>query len=846
MIANFYSSVLRVTILWYVGGALLLFLGLPEWAEKRYLALTFLPWLPEIALDGLSTAANVQWTLVLHWTLPVFVIWAVSLAVGVCIVEIQYRQAVKGRILFLKPRGAFWGVNVYDYSLGELPKPTTPSLRGRKVAFDTPGAVHGKHVARVKVDGPVKEALKMLTPTERSLCEELLQLLKSDPEHFAGMGHGVGLLEHTLNVVVEAAPKCTPEFRLPLVAALAHDIGKLITFKPDGKGGWVRRGLHSRESARILATLPSFLELPVLHQRGLILAVKYDHAPSKMPELRGDRDASMLAMRIISALSAADKTATAGEKQRNLEKLQPEDLLWKDFVDFLRNAPVVERGKKGAANQVNNPPDSEYLFVYEAQWREAAIMRLPPEVAAALDLTRRDAGKLAKYTQILADRLRKEGLLVEEHSAVVDGAHQVLKTTRTNPLWDIQSGNGAKALVMRGILVLHAEALWHKVNYKLGIKSPFPVAIIAPTANLDGRVNQAPQAKKEAPPVEASEGMKVNDMSSPDMLSSLGLVTPGTAAGTAPKMKSRARGTFRPPESDKPVPGLAPAGSMPKPKTPVSVEVAKPASPDPVAAVLDAEAEPETDELTAALAQMQWEDPTAAQDDSIAIELDEAQASSTASVLDFLLASGSIPAVEANPEDEAPTQVHEPGISEVTPDAAPEHSPEPAVKPAEDIEQLKAAAMAARVMQKPAAPTQAPKAPAAPAKPNSTPGLGFGTSPKRRSPAAQAKPTVTKPTAPATATSKPVAPKVEAPVQAPAGIALDLSRAEKREGLGIADAATVALYPHLVVGDKFYTEESTAVQSGLRPAGTKYKGDSKDRKQDQTEGSARRKTTRGA
>lgn len=812
MIANFYSPLLRVTLFWYILGALVLFFGLPEWAETRYQALSVLPWVPELELDGLETAATVQWTILAYWTLPVFLLWAVCLAFGAGLVEFRYRNSVKEREFRLLPRGKFWGVYIFHKSLGTLPPATTPSLSGRKVAFDTPGSAAPKTARKVTVEGSVKEALKMLSPAERMLCEELLQVLVTDPDHFAGLGHGVGLLEHTLNVTAEAAAKCTPEFRLPLVAALAHDIGKLITFQPDGNGGWIRRGLHSRESARILATLPSFQELPEPHQRGLILAVKYDHAPNKMPDLRGDREASMLAMRIISALSSADKSATAAEKERNLVKLQPEDLLWKDFVDNLRDAPVVQLGKKGGSNQVNNPADSPFLFLYEAQWRDEAICRLPEEVAAALDLTRRDVGKLAKYTRILTERLRKEGLLVEEHLVTKDGANELLKTAEGNPLWDIQSGRGEKAVVMRGILVLRAEDLWKKLNYRISTKSPYPVSLLAPNASLDGKVNQAPQANREMPGVpEVSDGMKL----SADSLTTLGLEAPSTQGASAPaKPKSRGRGAFRAPATDSTqdaMLGFSGQSAPPRVGPVLGPEPPAPPAPAPAPAVVPVAAEPAAIVVEASEDEANWDDATYAEMEAMIYGEGEAgvpadtqpdSGDAMASALAFLQSSGVVPVSE-------PAEAAAPPVAQ---------SPEPAML-----------AAPAEVM---------PQNPS-----DNVPGLDSGSRPARArpSPAAQR----TKPAQQATPAAQ-IDALVESvqPATTDRAPAVELSRAEKREGLAIADETAVAKYPSLTLGDKFYTEESGAVKEGLRKPGARYKGDSRDRALDLSEAGPRRRVRR--
>lgn len=718
MITSMLTSLMRVTVFWYVLGLLVFCIGSPDWAESAYRRLAHLPGVPVIELHGLGTAATVQFHLLVYWTLPLIGVWLLTIGLGYAVIELRYRAGQKAVRANLKPTGTFWDVAVAHFSLGKLPQATTPPLTGARVAFSDQDNV-AKGASIVTVQGAIAEAVKMLTPAERELCEQLLQLMLADPEHFAGLGHGVGLLEHTLNVVSEAASKCTTEFRLPLLAAFAHDVGKLVTFKPDGKGGWVRKGLHSRESARILATLPGFRKLPETHQRALLLAVKYDHAPAGMPELRGERDATQLALRIINALAQADRTATAAEKDRNLEKLQPEDLLWRDFVDFLREAPVVQRGKKGVSNQVNNPPDSPYLFIYEAPWRDAAVRRLPPEVAAALDLTRRDAGKVAKYTRILAERLRKEGLLVEQYKE--------LEVSAANPLWDIQSGTGEKAVVLRGIFVLDADKLWKALNYRISIKSPFPVQILAPNADAEGKVSHAPAANRDEPYMpDVSDGLKLPDIVSQDAMASLGLsespvVGEGAAqevvAAARPRTRSRSQFKSAPNTTQDELYGLSDAPvKHPQPKATAVTQ--------PELAVPDVA---ETDGLSADVeAWLAQQDPTSPPE--------EAESTNTA----LALFAGLAAEAETTLMSDMPAPV-ESESEPPAPEAEPAHS---------------------------------------------------------------------------------------APPETPAP---ELSRAEKREGLAIADEEALKKYPQLALGDKYYTEHSRAVQSGLKKPGGRYKGDSKER-----------------
>lgn len=794
MISTLTSSIFRITVFWYLTGALVIFLGKPEWAEAIYRQLQAYPGVPGIELSGLATAAQVQWTLLGYWTVPLVGLWLASMLIGAAIAEVQCQIQLRQQHDTVKPTGQFWGVYIPRYSLGQLPAATTPVLEGDPVRLGSARRAKG---IQVELQGAMQEAVKCLTESERQLAEELLQLLLQDPDHYAGLGHGVGLLEHTLNVTTEAAVKVTPEFRMPLLAALAHDVGKLITFQPDGQGGWRRKGLHSRESARILATLPGFQELPEVHQRALLLAVKYDHAPHKMPELRGEREASTLALRIISALGQADRKATADEKDRHLERLQPEDLLWQDFVDFLREAPVVQRGKPGVANQVNNPPDSPYLFLYEAPWREAAIRRLPPEVAAALDLSRRDAGKVAKYTRILVERLRKEEVLVEAYQAVSpEGAPQELRVSESNPLWDIQSGVGEKAVVLRGILVLKADDLWKKLNYRLSIKSPYPVQILAPNADATGRVNEAPHARRDdSPTPDVSDGMRLADVQSPESMAAVGLAA-GPQGQSRPKArpKTRAR-TDDQTELPPPATGTHDIGLDDTARKPPVRRVV-----DPAAAPSQAKGPPESPAQAAAPDLAQASVPAAAPREE---PIDGTSAQAMDHALDYL--NRTMPTAADHPAQETPAK----------PDATPVSGPGgPAGEPAQAEPSATELAQASRT-----APAPRPQpAPAKRAQPSQEDAAPAGN--RQSESAAGAKPVSAEPGAP--------------------GAATELSRAEKREGLAIADAAAVAQYPNLSLGDKYYTVHSRAVREGLKKPGSRYKGDNPDRAMALSENGPRR------
>ena len=499
MITSLTTSLIRVILAWYGIGLLVFFLGDPAWAQSVYTRLVHYPFVPRFPVAGLSTAGAVQITLLSYWTLPLFVLLAGQLGAAYALAHFRVSGKLQDQKDALAPRGEFCLVKIPGFSVGNLAMPVVPKRKTKHpIKFVTEnGALIGPPTKEQYVGLPVIEdvaaVLTDCTPEELQLCAELVELLSSYEGHYAGAGHGVDLLDHTFNVALEAVGRCTPEFRLPLVAALAHDIGKLITFKKT-QDGWVRKGYHSREGARILASLPAFSALPLSDQRALILALKYEHTSNALPTLGGDVQATKTATRLLFALTASDKTATAAEKDRNLIKIQPEDLLWKDFVDNFFNVPVLQMGKKNNKNQINNPR-GPYVYLYEVTWREAAIARLPEEIAAVLDLNRRDTGRIAKYTRILVDRFRKEGLLIEEHEG--------MKVPADNALWNIRSGMIGKDLdqgiAINGVIALNSTALWTYLDRRLPVFSDFNVRIESPNADGSGTVYTTVQDARSVP-----------------------------------------------------------------------------------------------------------------------------------------------------------------------------------------------------------------------------------------------------------------------------------------------------------------------------------------------------------
>ena len=805
----------------------MLFLGKPEWAQGLYEKIKHYPFVPVFDVSGLTTAIKVQITLLSYWTLPL--LCAVVAQVGLS--YFLARQRVDGKLAeqvrSLAPRGEFYSVSVPGFSVGELPLPVVPyktTLSPIKFVTergDVIGPSGGNSYISLPVIGDAAVALQYCNNTELSLCSEIVALLSSYEGHYAGAGHGVDLLDHTFNVVDEAVKRCTPEFRLPLIAAFAHDIGKLITFKKDDKGEWERKGYHSREGARILASLPSFPKLPLVEQRALILVLKYEHTSAAIPIVAGDVQAKALASRVLMDLTQADKQATAAEKDRNLEKLQPEDLLWQDFVDNIRNVPVLQMGKTKVKNQINHPRNHPYIYLYEVPWREGAISRLPEEVAAALDLIRRDQGRLAKYTRIFTDRLRREGVLLETHGGMT--------VPPDNPLWNIRSGMMGKDLDMgqpvNGVIALDASALWAKLNFRLSTFSDFNVRIESPNADASGQVYAAQQdaravpqladtmslglstaqVNKDRPPGEkASKDSSVIDRMDSKVAEQIGLVSQDTL-GSTQKTRSATR-RFGPQDTSAATKALVDItkgperkiATQPLPPTPIPPKA-------PIAAaqvLLPATAATETSSAPAT-----WTvSPTPALVPSVETKQNKPEKALTpeqplsipAKETPSSLAPSSSGRIDAESFELAAEETGD-KEPEVFSDAGQSLSADEALL-GQDSDSDEGGASARTQVE---APPDEDENAALPGQESALSLQDIGLEDSEQA--------VVVSSASASTSSQKLTFKPR-----------ELTVSEDRNGIGIADLAVCAAFPHLKTGDKYYTSRADLVKNGGVPAGTIY------------------------
>lgn len=280
-----------------------------------------------------------------------------------------------------------------------------------------------------------EEIITKLPPIERQLLEEVIGTMAAHPEAYPGEGHGdLTLLQHTLNVVEKVVIQ-RPNEPLAVVAAAAHDLGKITSFRKDKKGHWERIRWHDKESARLLALLPAFWDLPTAKRSALILATKYGHSMDTMP-MHPDPEVNKLAEQLAAPVKLADGQATKEEKQRFLEDVDASNMPVSELVlrAFKEALPVMvfqNPGLPAGVKAVGWKKDGKLYFI-EHQVREQSMKHMDAHLRAALGGTRRETTRIAPFSLEFMRVLEAKGWLVREIGAI--------KLTMEEALWNVHSG----------------------------------------------------------------------------------------------------------------------------------------------------------------------------------------------------------------------------------------------------------------------------------------------------------------------------------------------------------------------------------------------------------------------
>ena len=137
----------------------------------------------------------------------------------------------------------------------------------------------------------------------------------SEPQGTPSRHHGdASLGEHVMAVrqrALELAQRVAWPPALVEQVALAHDLGKLVTFQREADR-WIRvLRHHDRMSSQLLTALPEWQALPADEREDLRIAVRFHHAPTRVP-----LDASQRALSLLAILAQAHKQTARWEVDR--------------------------------------------------------------------------------------------------------------------------------------------------------------------------------------------------------------------------------------------------------------------------------------------------------------------------------------------------------------------------------------------------------------------------------------------------------------------------------------------------------------------------------------------------
>ena len=281
----------------------------------------------------------------------------------------------------------------------------------------------------------------------KQLINELVGYAHAHKSWFIGEGHGdKGLFDHTLEVMERATsfPNAHP---LLVIAAAAHDLGKVRTFSKNPDGNWIRlKAAHDAESAKILKSMPSWDLLPEPDRRALYLAVKFEHHVDAMPVsisgVKGDSlNSAHLLLRQLQEIDGLTSDDDAFEYVSENEEFISKKII-EGVRDFI-NSQSMKMDPDAMFSGVYT--DGRYVFIVENRLREALIGSLGDKIAKTIGLEYRAMNSISKGTVHICEVLDEAGALQLE---LVVKSNDKYKLQLGWPLWDISiSGNEVKGLI---------------------------------------------------------------------------------------------------------------------------------------------------------------------------------------------------------------------------------------------------------------------------------------------------------------------------------------------------------------------------------------------------------------
>ena len=290
----------------------------------------------------------------------------------------------------------------------------------------------------------------------------------SDP---AGHHATVGIFEHS--IAVRNRMKESSSHPLARVVGLAHDIGKLLAYEPDGDGWKVKTKNHDRLSGEIVRHLPEFWNLRESDQRTLSRVLSYAHS-KKLPITLSSE-----ARELIQALKIADGLTTASDRSTSQRALERTDIM--DQVKTVLAGLLSELNINNYQGREHTDgwtiEGVEYVAVLESKLRGYIAEHLPHNVATSLQaFVKVESTSYHPMTQAIVQSMTNLDLLI---TTIGSGETKVVAH---EGLFDIKAGRQKFV----DVLLLDKEKLslyegvnlrrWGSAGYRLRIKESRRVA----------------------------------------------------------------------------------------------------------------------------------------------------------------------------------------------------------------------------------------------------------------------------------------------------------------------------------------------------------------------------------
>ena len=458
MRARLLKSFLFVLGVWWFGAAL-------YWSStdprvnlrslERVLAL--FPWL-SVQLPTHVTvldAWGIQKTVLALWSLPLLLVSGLVTLVGVGAAWASAWQQHRQRGARVRRSDGYRGISL---SRGVLPAPQVLPVHALTLR---------SRDAR----------LSALTETQLAVLTDVLGVLAAQPDAFAGEDRDPGsLLAHTLRSTY-AALADPHQPGLAAIVAAASELGKLTAWTKGEDGLVIRIRSESRESARLLAALPSWWALPESERLAVLLAVKYYGRAEQLPEIGKDRTLYRLTRGLLDRHAQRMPPPQGAPSTRVYEKREPGAVLLEIFERELSMIPFQTPGLPkhtlAAGWKVGNR-----VYMLDYRLNECLLPKLPAELKETLT----PSGEKARIEPLIAALVK---LFHEMGWLVLEEGDQ--RVTPDAPLWIIQAGKNT----FRRVLIVDlppqflARLPSKDTHYPISVLQPLFQMALVPSISKD-------------------------------------------------------------------------------------------------------------------------------------------------------------------------------------------------------------------------------------------------------------------------------------------------------------------------------------------------------------------------